>query len=74
MVTERMRRTELYDALLGRLTGALQLIGDAASPGLIADAVWSGHNSARNFERPVEETDADQYIRELVSLSPWEKQ
>ena len=73
MVTERMRRTELHDALLGKLTGALQLIGDAASPGLIADAVWSGHNAARNFERPAEEIDADQYIRELVSLSPWEK-
>lgn len=69
LVTERLRRTELHDAL--KLQGGfrtLELIGDAAGPGLIADAVFSGHMAARNFERPADEAEAEWFRRELVSL------
>lgn len=72
LVTERIRDLSLYDAL--RDTGSLrtlELMGDAEVPGLIADAVWSGHLAARNFERAREEIEADLYRRETVSLAPW---
>jgi len=54
-VTERHRNNALFESLRGQneeqnLISHLQLIGDAASPGLIADAVYSGHKAARDFE------------------------
>ncbi len=70
MVTERIRETALYDAL--KQQGGLQtleLIGDAASPALIADAVHSGHMAARNFERAPQDIEADWYRREITSLN-----
>jgi len=48
---------------------ALELIGDAANPGLIADAVYEGHRAARNFERDPAEVDAEYFRREMVALS-----
>lgn len=71
MVTERERETVLFDELsrAGNL-GTLELIGDAADPGLIADAVFSGHLAARSFERDPAHVDADWYRRENVSLAP----
>lgn len=69
LVTERRRQTELYDAL--RQAGGLctlELIGDAAGPGLIADAVYAGHMAARNFERDPGQVDAEWFRRELISL------
>ena len=51
LVTDREPRRELYDAL--QAAGAeqrlqsLQLIGDAEAPGLLAQAVFSGHLAAR---------------------------
>ncbi len=70
LVTERMRETELHQALAdkGELV-TLELIGDAASPALIADAVWSGHKAARNFERPRAEAEKDWFRRELIDLN-----
>ena len=42
LVTERHRQTSLYDALRqNEGLKTLELIGDAAGPGLIADAVYS---------------------------------
>ena len=69
LVTERTRETALYDALVenGTLTH-LELIGDAASPGLIADAVFDGHKAARGFEGDATEQDAAYFRREMVSL------
>ena len=70
LVTERTRQTDLYDDLLKRGTLAhLELIGDAASPGLIADAVFDGHRAARGFEGDPAEQDAAYFRRELVSLN-----
>jgi len=69
LVTERHRETTLYDALKGR--GGLRhlgLIGDAAMPGLIADAVYAGHMAARNFERDPSAVDAEWFRREIVDL------
>lgn len=69
LVTERARETALYDAL--KKDGALlhlELIGDAASPGLIADAVFDGHRAARGFEGDAAEQEAAYFRRELVSL------
>ncbi len=45
LVTERTRQTALFDALQGRGLTTLELIGDAAGPALIADAVFSGHKA-----------------------------
>ncbi len=68
LVTERRRETTLYDALRQRGgLDTLNLIGDAASPSLIADAVYSGHMAARNFERSPDVIEADWFRRELVA-------
>jgi dimethylamine/trimethylamine dehydrogenase len=79
LVTERIRQTALYDELKARNEAGdvnlatLELIGDAASPGLIADAVYAGHMAARNFEKDPAEADQEFFRREMVSL-PEEKQ
>ncbi|WP_291729674.1 FAD-dependent oxidoreductase [Leisingera sp. F5] len=72
MVTSRQRDTALFDALradYGDRFTTLELIGDAASPGLIADAVFAGHLAARNFERDPAAADAEWFRRELISLN-----
>jgi dimethylamine/trimethylamine dehydrogenase len=68
-VTERRRETGLFDAL-GTLGGLqhLNMIGDAASPGMIADAVWSGHKAAREFEEDPAKISAHDFRREIVAL------
>ncbi len=71
LVTQRMRETALYDKLCGLNESplrTLELIGDAANPGLIADAVYSGHMAARNFERNADDIDREFFRREIVSL------
>jgi dimethylamine/trimethylamine dehydrogenase len=73
LITERTRETALYDALkpleLKTLElKTLELIGDAAQPGLIVDAVFSGHRAARNFERPKNEAEKDWFRREIIDL------
>lgn len=74
MVTERQRQSSLYDALAdhsARQKDSLQnlsLIGDAAAPGLIADAVYSGHMAARDFEKDPKLIEHDLYRREIISL------
>lgn len=68
LVTERQRETTLYDSLRGLGLKTLELIGDAASPGLIVDAVFAGHRAARNFERPRAEADRDWFRREIIDL------
>ncbi|MCF6430132.1 FAD-dependent oxidoreductase [Leisingera sp. MMG026] len=72
MVTSRQRDTALFDTLradYGHRFTTLELIGDAASPGLIADAVFAGHLAARNFERDPAAADAEWFRRELISLN-----
>ena len=69
LVTERHRETALYTALQGRGLETLELIGDAAGPALIADAVFAGHMAARNFERDAEEVERDWFRREIIDLS-----
>ena len=75
MVTERIPNTTLYDQLIGqnnRIEGGkrkhIQLIGDAESPGLIADAVFLGHLAAQNFEEPEQEIQKAMFMREMPSL------
>lgn len=46
----------------------IQLIGDAESPGLIADSIYSGHLAAENFETPEIEIERAMYMREMPSL------
>lgn len=74
LVTERARHTDLFDQLRDQGTdqfkpATLELIGDAAMPGLIADAVYSGHMAARDFERDPAEIAAAVFRRELTALS-----
>ena len=68
LVTERIRETAVYDGLIGKGLTTLELIGDAAGPALIADAVFGGHMAARNFERSPEDVDSDWFRREMTSL------
>ncbi|MGB7243352.1 MAG: FAD-dependent oxidoreductase [Sulfitobacter sp.] len=71
VVTERHRSTDLYDLLCNDSpTGitTLELIGDAAAPGLIADAVYGGHMAARNFEADPDLIAQLDFARELIDL------
>ncbi len=68
LVTERRRETTLYDALIDTELTTLELIGDAAGPALIADAVFAGHMAARNFERPKADIESDWFRREITAL------
>lgn len=68
LVTERHRNTKLYDQLRGKELKTLELIGDAATPGLIADAVFAGHRAARDFERPAAQAEQDWFKREITDL------
>jgi dimethylamine/trimethylamine dehydrogenase len=74
LVTERVRQSELYDVLRAKKEAGdvylrtLELVGDAAGPALIADAVYAGHMAARNFERDPIEVDKELFRREIVSL------
>ena len=74
LITERLRQSKLFEEL-EKIKSAgtspletLELIGDAASPGLIADAVYAGHMAARNFEKDPEEIAAQLFTREITSL------
>lgn len=70
-VTERQRNCALYDDLLDmNHFKSVELVGDAMSPGLIADAIWSGHYAARNFERPADEVEIEWYRREMTAIEP----
>ncbi len=75
MVTERIRDTSLYDGLRAKSeTGdanftTLELIGDAAQPGLIADAVHAGHMAARHFEEEPGAISQEIFEREIIDLS-----
>ena len=68
LVSERVRETALHEALKGQGLSTLDLIGDAANPGFIADAVFAGHLAARSFERDPAEIEADWFRREIPSL------
>ena len=78
LVTERIRETRLFGALSERQDAArgapplrtLELIGDAAMPGLIADAVYAGHMAARCFEADATEIEQAWFRRELPSPEP----
>ncbi len=74
LVTERTRNTALYDQLKqdqsegNTALKTLELLGDAALPGLIADAVYSGHMAARYFETDPAVANAAYFRREIPSL------
>ena len=74
MVSERRRETTLFDILKQRrksgelIIETLQLIGDAASPGLIADAVYSGHFAARSLGEDPKVIEKALFEREIISL------
>ncbi|SLN56210.1 Trimethylamine dehydrogenase [Roseovarius albus] len=68
LVTERHRETALYKALQNLDLTTLELIGDAASPGLIVDAIFAGHQAARDFERDPKEVEQQYFHREIISL------
>ena len=75
MITERIPNTKLYDELQAQ-EGSLkdgkakhiQLIGDAKSPGLIADAVFLGHLAAQSFEESEQEIQKAIFMREMPSI------
>ena len=71
LVTQRTRNARLYEELQKsrHKFAHLELVGDAAAPGLIADAIWSGHMAAQNFERNSLDIDREWYRREIISLA-----
>ena len=80
LVTERESASPLYEQLqqLQEDNGAsspmpipmsVTLIGDALAPGLIADAVFSGHQGAQEFEADPERVQQGLFKREMPSLN-----
>ena len=78
LVTERESASPLYEQLqqLQKDNGTSQvmsvtLIGDALAPGLIADAVFSGHQAAQEFEADPNPNIVEQglFKREMPSLN-----
>ena len=67
LVADRQPRIEVHDALVPALADglldSLTLVGDADAPGLIAQAVFSGHRAARQFGEQVD-PDAVEFLRE----------
>ncbi len=74
LVTERVPDDSLAVSLRGNIAEGgtaietLQVIGDALAPGLIADAVFSGHLAARDFQRDPDEVERELYLREIPAL------
>ena len=79
LATERKRHSELFAELkkLQETKNAnlqtLQLIGDAAMPALIADAVYAGHMAARDFEEDPVKVAQHIFKREITSLEMTEE-
>ena len=80
LVTERESASPLYEQLqqLQEDNGtslpkpipmSVTLIGDALAPGLIADAVFSGHQGAQEFEADPERAQQGLFKREMPSLN-----
>ena len=44
------------------------VVGDAEAPGLIADAIFSGHLAAENFESSEQEIEKAIFMREMPQL------
>jgi len=70
LVTERSPNDKLYKQLIKQEEGSkhIQLIGDAEAPGLIADAIFSGHLAAENFEASEQEIEKAIFMREMPQL------
>ena len=76
LVTERESASPLYEQLQQlqedngtSLPLSVTLIGDALAPGLIADAVFSGHQGAQEFEADPERVQQGLFKREMPSLN-----
>jgi dimethylamine/trimethylamine dehydrogenase len=67
LVTERIPNDALYRELLPSLANgkldSLRLIGDAEAPNIIAQAVFSGHLAAREFDEQIN-PDETPFLRE----------
>jgi dimethylamine/trimethylamine dehydrogenase len=76
LVTERLPEAHLAEGLQASIAArpdgvlrSVQTIGDALAPGLIADAVFSGHLAARDFQRDPREVERDLFVRDMPSLT-----
>ncbi len=75
LVTERLPRDNLGQDLRYHVNESeipvksIEVIGDGLAPGLIADAVFSGHLAARNFQRGPKLIEQELFAREMPSLS-----
>ena len=75
-VTERQPNNALYQQLITQeaklesitISRHIEAIDDAMAPGLITDAIFSGHLAAENFEAPEIEIERAMYMREMPSL------
>ncbi|MGB1011775.1 MAG: FAD-dependent oxidoreductase [Thiolinea sp.] len=75
LVTERVPNTTLHDELCqlretdeNCVNWHIELVGDALSPGLIADAVFQGHLIAENFQADPVVVEQALFRREIPSL------
>ena len=73
MVTERISSTSLYEKLIHnnskrKTKQNIKIIGDAETPGLIADAVYLGHLAAQSFEAEEADIQRGMFMREMPSL------
>ncbi len=68
LVTQRLSDRSLALELKDRSSIYVETIGDALAPGLIADAIFSGHLAARNFEATADQIEAAYFKREMPSF------
>jgi dimethylamine/trimethylamine dehydrogenase len=66
-VTCRTPNDGLAAALSGRI--AVQAVGDAWNPGIIADAVFDGRRYAEEFDAPPLDPGATPFLREIIQLA-----
>ncbi len=75
LVTQRTSKNNLLSAIketdfssLRQQITHIEAIGDALAPGLIADAVFSGHLAAQNFEADTREIEQALFRREIPAI------
>ncbi len=75
LITQRTSENKLLTAVKEANSSSIEqhivhvvAIGDALAPGLIADAVFSGHLAARNFETDADEIEQALFRREMPAI------
>jgi dimethylamine/trimethylamine dehydrogenase len=70
MVTDKIPNDALYHELKHALAegklASLRLIGDAEAPGIIAQAIYSGHLAAREFDENINQDETPFHVERIT--------